>query len=75
MQYFQTPDMKALGLPFSAAVRVGDVLYLSGALGNVPGTLRWRTAAWRGRHGRRWRTSAPCFASAGSISPTSSNAR
>jgi reactive intermediate/imine deaminase len=40
MQYFQTPDMKALGLPFSAAVRVGDVLYLSGAIGNVPGTLR-----------------------------------
>jgi 2-iminobutanoate/2-iminopropanoate deaminase len=39
MQYFQTPDMKALGLPFSAAVRVGDMLYLSGALGNVPGTL------------------------------------
>jgi 2-iminobutanoate/2-iminopropanoate deaminase len=40
MQYFQTPDMKALGLPFSAAVRVGDMLYLSGALGNLPGTLR-----------------------------------
>ena len=40
MQHFQTPDMKALGLPFSAAVRVGDVLYLSGALGNLPGTLR-----------------------------------
>ena len=39
MQHFQTPDMKALGLPFSAAVRVGDMLYLSGALGNVPGTL------------------------------------
>ena len=40
MQYFQTPDMRDLGLPFSAAVRVGDMLYLSGALGNVPGTLR-----------------------------------
>jgi 2-iminobutanoate/2-iminopropanoate deaminase len=40
MQYFQTPDMKALGLPFSAAVRVGDMLYLSGALGNLPGTLK-----------------------------------
>ena len=40
MQHFQTPDMKALGLPFSAAVRVGDMLYLSGALGNLPGTLR-----------------------------------
>jgi 2-iminobutanoate/2-iminopropanoate deaminase len=26
------------GLPFSAAVRVGNVLYLSGQLGNVPGT-------------------------------------
>ena len=27
------------GLPFSDAVRVGDVLYLSGALGNVPGKM------------------------------------
>ena len=26
------------GLPFSAAVRVGNVLYLSGALGTLPGT-------------------------------------
>ncbi len=40
MQRFVTPDMKDLGLPFCAAVRVGDLLYLSGALGNVPGTLR-----------------------------------
>jgi 2-iminobutanoate/2-iminopropanoate deaminase len=39
MQYFQTPEMKGLGLPFSAAVRVGDMLYLSGALGNRPGML------------------------------------
>jgi reactive intermediate/imine deaminase len=27
------------GLPFSDAVRVGDVLYLSGAMGNVPGKM------------------------------------
>jgi reactive intermediate/imine deaminase len=27
------------GLPFSDAVRAGDVLYLSGALGNVPGKM------------------------------------
>ena len=40
MQYFQTLEMKALGLPFSAAVRVGDMLYLSGALGLLPGTLK-----------------------------------
>lgn len=26
------------GLPFSSAVRVGNVLYLSGQLGNLPGT-------------------------------------
>jgi reactive intermediate/imine deaminase len=26
-------------LPFSDAVRVGDVLYLSGAMGNVPGKM------------------------------------
>ncbi len=39
MQHFQTPENKALGLPFSAAVRVGDMVYLSGALGNLPGTL------------------------------------
>ncbi len=40
MQHFQIPEMKPLGLPFSAAVRVGDMLYLSGALGNLPGTLK-----------------------------------
>src|SRR3989442_14852374 len=27
-----------VGLPFSAAVRVGNMLYLSGQIGNVPGT-------------------------------------
>lgn len=26
------------GLPFSSAVRIGSVLYLSGQIGNVPGT-------------------------------------
>ncbi len=40
MQYFHTPDMKEAGLPFSSAVRVGDMLYLSGALGILPGTPR-----------------------------------
>jgi len=27
------------GLPFSDAVRVGNILYLSGSVGNLPGTL------------------------------------
>jgi reactive intermediate/imine deaminase len=33
----QTPSIPA-GLPFSSAVRVGDLLFLSGQVGNVPGT-------------------------------------
>jgi 2-iminobutanoate/2-iminopropanoate deaminase len=39
MQFFTSPAAKAAKLPFSQAVRVGDVLYLSGAVGNIPGTL------------------------------------
>lgn len=32
------PPGTAVGLPFSSAVRVGNMLYLSGQIGNVPGT-------------------------------------
>lgn len=39
MQFITSPAAKAAKLPFSQAVRVGDVLYLSGALGNVPGKM------------------------------------
>lgn len=39
MEFINSPSARALRLPFSQAVRVGDVLYLSGALGNRPGTL------------------------------------
>jgi 2-iminobutanoate/2-iminopropanoate deaminase len=39
MEFINSPAAKTLKLPFSQAVRVGDVLYLSGALGNKPGTL------------------------------------
>jgi len=39
MQFLSNADTKAAKLPFSSAVRVGDVLYLSGCLGNVPGKL------------------------------------
>ena len=37
--YLSPPAMKALNLPFSDAVRVGDLLFLSGKLGNTPGTM------------------------------------
>lgn len=39
MEFINSTAAKAVKLPFSQAVRVGDVLYLSGALGNVPGKL------------------------------------
>jgi len=39
MQFISNAATKAARLPFSSAVRVGDVLYLSGCLGNVPGKL------------------------------------
>lgn len=38
-QYYQSEATKALGLPFSDVVQVGDVFYLSGQIGALPGTL------------------------------------
>jgi 2-iminobutanoate/2-iminopropanoate deaminase len=38
MHFYNSPAAAAAKVPFSQAVRVGDVVYLSGALGNVPGT-------------------------------------
>ena len=36
---FQSPDLPP-GLPFSAAVRAGEMVYLSGAIGHVRGEFR-----------------------------------
>jgi 2-iminobutanoate/2-iminopropanoate deaminase len=36
---FHASSMRTAGLPFSEAVRVGDVFYLSGQIGNLPGKL------------------------------------
>ena len=38
VEYLVTPEQQSLGLPFSEAVRVGNMLYLSGQIGTVPGT-------------------------------------
>jgi reactive intermediate/imine deaminase len=40
MRFYTSPDAAAAKLPFSQAVQVGDVLYLSGALGHKPGTRK-----------------------------------
>ena len=37
-EFLISDEMKSLNLPFSEAVRVGDMLYLSGQLGTLPGT-------------------------------------
>ena len=39
VEYLLMPGMEDLDLPFSSAVRVDNTLYLSGNLGNKPGTL------------------------------------
>ena len=39
VEYLLMPGMEGLDLPFSSAVRVGDTLYMSGNVGNVPGSL------------------------------------
>ena len=39
VEYLLMPGMEHLELPFSSAVRVDNTLYLSGNVGNVPGTL------------------------------------
>jgi len=39
VDYLNSGKSLPIGLPFSEAVRVGDTLYLSGQIGNIPGTL------------------------------------
>jgi 2-iminobutanoate/2-iminopropanoate deaminase len=38
-EYLLMPGMEGLDLPFSSAVRVDNMLYISGNVGNMPGTL------------------------------------
>ncbi len=39
LEHFVSTEFASTGLPFSEMVRVGDMLYLSGQMGTVPGTL------------------------------------
>lgn len=39
IDHYVSSEMEALGLPFSDAVRVGNMLYLSGQVGNIPGQM------------------------------------
>jgi 2-iminobutanoate/2-iminopropanoate deaminase len=37
VQYLTSSETTSLNLPFSEVVRVGNMLYLSGVIGNIPG--------------------------------------
>ena len=39
IEVLTTPTHESLGLPFSEAVRVGDLIFVSGQIGAKPGTL------------------------------------
>ena len=39
VSYLTTPGLEELNLPFSEAVRIGDLMILSGQVGVLPGTL------------------------------------
>lgn len=39
LEFLSSQETQALGLPFSDAVRAGDLLFVSGQIGNRPGSL------------------------------------
>ncbi len=46
---YTDPAMENANLPFSQAVKVGDMLYLSGQIGNIPGTLELAPGGMEGQ--------------------------
>ena len=60
VEFLNSGKVVPTGLPFSEAVRVDDLLYLSGQVGIEPGTVRsWCPVASGRRRGRRCSTSRP----------------
>jgi reactive intermediate/imine deaminase len=47
--FLNSPAFAGLGLPFSEMVRVGQTLYLSGQIGNLPGGLALAEGGIRGQ--------------------------
>jgi reactive intermediate/imine deaminase len=56
----------AVGLPFSSAVRVGNMLYLSGQLGNTPGTRQLADTGIAGQTRQAFENVKAVLAAAGS---------
>jgi reactive intermediate/imine deaminase len=40
VEHLNLPGIEGSGMPFSSAARAGDMLYLSGVIGVIPGTLQ-----------------------------------
>ena len=57
VEYLQTEAHAKRDLPFSEAVRVGNILYLSGKVGNIPGEMKLFREALVPKHARLWKTS------------------
>src|SRR2546425_7411304 len=60
------PPGASVGLPFSSAVRVGNLLYLSGAIGNVPGTRQLADTGITGQTRQAFENIKTVLAAAGS---------
>ncbi len=56
----------AVGLPFSSAVRVGNMLYLSGQIGNTPGTRQLADTGITGQTKQAFENINSVLAAAGS---------
>src|SRR5262245_2838693 len=61
LHFDRSPETAAADLPFSDAVRAGNLLFVSGQLGVRPGTTELVRAASRPRRGSVSRTSAPSW--------------
>ncbi len=48
IEFLTAPETAKLGFPFSEAVRVGNMLYLSGQIGTLPGTDQLATGGIQG---------------------------
>jgi reactive intermediate/imine deaminase len=60
------PPGSAVGLPFSSAVRVGGMLYLSGQIGNTPGTRQLADTGIAGQTKQAFENIKAVLAAAGS---------
>ncbi len=75
MEFINSPAARAAKLPFSQAVRVGDILYLSGVLGNLPGRLELVPGGMEAETRQTMENIGTVLQENGLASPISSNVR